>query len=364
MKNVQEFDPFYSEFRKIIFDIRKNMDDTDTLLLNISSGTPAMKSALLVLKTLGEFPCKAVQVSTPDAAMNNHDGHDAHKQHEIELLWELDEDNADDFINRCSVVKCPTLSQIQQESYIRKLLDEYDYAASYEIAQMLPAEITANYIGLLQMASRRVLLDLPGVDQVLRNDDRFTLPVQNSAERRIFEYALNLKLKLLRHEYADFIRGVTPLFFDLYERILSRHAKINLSDYCRTHNGKILWDEQKLQGTDVLRTLTFAYSSFHYDVVNSAHLNELIQESSAPSDVKKLVQDLRSVESNLRNMTAHQIISVTEESIKKSTGFSGTKIMDHIYDAFVSAGFNIKKEFWNSYDDMNEVIIAAMSQNR
>lgn len=135
MKNVQEFDPFYSEFRKIILDIRKDMDDSDTLLLNISSGTPAMKSALLVLKTLGEFACKAVQVSTPDAAMNAHEGHAAHKKYEVEDMWELDEDNADDFANRCSEVKCPTLTQIQQESYIRKLLDEYDYAAAYEIAK-------------------------------------------------------------------------------------------------------------------------------------------------------------------------------------------------------------------------------------
>ena len=363
MKNVQEFDPFYSEFRKIIVDIRKTMDDSDTLLLNISSGTPAMKSALLVLKTLGEFPCEAVQVSTPDAAMNAHEGHNAHAQHDAELLWELDEDNADDFINRCSVVKCPTLTQIQQESYIRKLLDDYDYAAAYEIAKLLPADITANYINLLLMASRRVLLDFSGVDKVLITDKRFSLPVKNSGERKLFEYALTLNLKLLRHEYADFIRGVTPLLFDLYERILSRYAKINLSDYCRIGNGKTLWSEEKLQGTNVLAALELAFSTFHYGDVNSAHLNELIQVSSAPPDVKILVQELRTVESSLRNMAAHRIISVTQDTIKKDTGFTGTQIMDRIRKAFSYAGFKIKDEHWNSYDDMNEIIIAEMTRS-
>ncbi len=363
MKNVQEFDPFYSEFRKIIFDIRKTMDESDTLLLNISSGTPAMKSALLVLKTLGEFPCKAIQVSTPDAAMNSHEGYEAHRQHDAELLWELDEDNADDFINRCSVVKCPTLTQINQESYIRKLLDDYDYAAAYEIAKMLPEDITANYIGLLQMASRRVLLDFSGVDKVLLTDRRFTLPVRNSGERKLFEYALNLELKLHRREYADFIRGVTPLFYDLYEKILSRHGKIKLSDYCRTENEKTVWSEEKLQGTDVLAALESAYNnSFNYGDVNSSHLEALIQASSAPAEVKNTARDLRAIESNLRNMAAHRIISVTEETIKKDTGFTGKQITELIRKAFGYAGLDIKKEYWNSYDDMNEIIIAEMSR--
>lgn len=186
MRNVQEFDPFYREFRKIIIDIQKNMTEEDTLLLNISSGTPAMKSALLVLKTLGEFSCKAIQVTTPDASMNNHDGYKEHKKHDVKTLWELDEDNEEGFENRCSVVKCPTLMQIQQENYVRKLLDEYDYAAAYEIAKMLPEEITANYMGLLRMAERRILLDFSGVDKILLSDKRFVLPVKDSDVRKYF----------------------------------------------------------------------------------------------------------------------------------------------------------------------------------
>ncbi len=361
MKNVQEFDPFYSEFRKIILDIRKDMDDSDTLLLNISSGTPAMKSALLVLKTLGEFACKAVQVSTPDAAMNAHEGHAAHKKYEVEDMWELDEDNADDFANRCSEVKCPTLTQIQQESYIRKLLDEYDYAAAYEIAKMLPEDVTANYIDLLQMASRRVLFDFTGVSKVLQKDKRYELPVKNAAEMKLFEYALSLELRLRRCEYADFIRGITPLLFDLYERILAKHANINLDAYC-TSGDKKRWSEAKLQGTEVLTALEGEFGFFRYGDVSSSHLNTLVQASAAPADVKQLVRDLRSVESNLRNMAAHQIISVTEDTIKKSTGFTGAQIMSRIQKAFGFAGYSIKKEYWNSYDDMNDVILAEMAK--
>ena len=49
LTRVHEFDYFYQDFRGIIREIYDELDDTDTLLINISSGTPAMKSGLLVL---------------------------------------------------------------------------------------------------------------------------------------------------------------------------------------------------------------------------------------------------------------------------------------------------------------------------
>ncbi len=361
MRDVQEFDVFYQEFREIISDICKKMDADDELMLNISSGTPAMKSALLVLKTLGEFACKAIQVITPDKSMNSHEGYNEHKKYDVETLWELDEDNEEDFINRCVEVKCPTLTQVQQESYIRKLVNEYDYAAAYEIAQMLPQEMTRNYIQLLQMASRRILLDFSGVDKVLLNDKRYTLPISDSKTRKYFEYALCLQTKLVRKEYADFIRAITPLLWDLYERILSKHANIELKNFCtQLDNKSWVWSEEKLAGTNELRILE-SKGRFHYGDVNSFHMNELIQESAATFQVKELVDNLRNVERNLRNIAAHQIVSITEDTIKKQTGFTGKQIMDKIKTAFSYAGINVKTEWWNSYDDMNKAIIEEMS---
>ena len=337
------------------------MGAEDTLLLNISSGTPAMKSALLVLKTLGEFPCKAIQVRTPTAAMNRHDGHREHETYEVETLWELDEDNEENFENRCSEVLCPTLSQIQQESHIRKLLSHYDYHAAYEIAQMLPPEMTANYIDLLQMASRRILLDFSGVDKVLLSDQRFALPIRDSGVRKYFEYALNLQIKLYRKEYADYIRAVTPLLWDLYERILTQHTDIVLKKYCtQRQNKSFVWSEEKLAGTKILDILN-RNGYFHFQDVTSYHLNELIQEFVSQADVKNLVRDLREVEKNLRNMAAHQIVSVTEETIQKQTGFTGKQIMDRIRRAFIFAGIKVKEEYWQSYDAMNQVIISQMA---
>ena len=116
--DVQLFDGFYEEFRQIIRDIASAMEEGDTLLLNVSSGTPAMKSALLVLTTLGEYPCKLVQVRTPSGRMNEH----RHEGYDVETLWELDEDNTEPFENRCQEIRCPSLSLIKQGEIIKRLV--------------------------------------------------------------------------------------------------------------------------------------------------------------------------------------------------------------------------------------------------
>ena len=65
LTSVHEFDYFYEDFRNIIGTIFASMDETDRLLINVSSGTPAMKSGLLVLQTMGGFPAAAIQGAPP-----------------------------------------------------------------------------------------------------------------------------------------------------------------------------------------------------------------------------------------------------------------------------------------------------------
>ena len=116
LTKVHEFDYFYQDFRNIIQNIYNDMNKDDTLLLNVSSGTPAMKSGLLVLQTLGEFPAKLIQVVTPERKINEH----IHRDYDVQTLWELDEDNNENYENRCREIECPSLSSIKKEEMIKK----------------------------------------------------------------------------------------------------------------------------------------------------------------------------------------------------------------------------------------------------
>lgn len=361
MKNVQEFDIFYNDFRDIITGIITEMDEGDRLLLNVSSGTPAMKSGLLVLRTLGEFPCEAIQVRTPAGRMNEH----THKENDIEALWELDEDNTEGFENRCETVNCPTLSLIKQEEIIKKLVLSYNYQAAYEIAEELPKAETSRYIDLIDMAAKRLLLDFSSVDKILIKNKSYVLPVKDSDVRKYFEYALTVQDKLAKHEYADFLRSLTPLIADLFERILDKQTDMRLHDYCsqdkKTKAWK--WDVSKLVGSEYYSVLCDQFGSDHkFRDIYSSEVSVLVEAFCTDEAVVTTVNGLRKVEANLRNLAAHQIISVTPETIKTKTGFTTQQIMEMLKKAFNYAGFNIKKEYWNSYDDMNRVIINKISK--
>ena len=361
LTKVHEFDYYYQDFRMIIEKIHENMDDSDTLLLNVSSGTPAMKSGLLVLQTLGEFPAKPIQVATPEEKINEH----SHKYYDVQLLWELDEDNCENYKNRCKEVTCPTLSKIKKEEIIKKHISVYDYKAAIDVAETLAENETENYRDLLYLANARILLDFASVDKAIIKTGVQCLPVRSSSDRKYFEYALNTDVKLKRGEYADFIRAITPLIVDLFELVIKKKLKIDINKYCdqKKRNGTIVrkWSVKKLNGSEIGNALNSYYNSkgrrFEAKDVYSDNLRIIIEALSGDKRLIHLVDEIREVEQNIRNLAAHEIISITDKTIVEKTGYTGEKIMDMIKELFHYTGIAIREEYWDSYDDMNQKIL-------
>ncbi len=362
LKNVEEYDFFYQEFREIMLKIEAEKEPEDELILNIASGTPAMKSSLLVLKTLGEFPCKAIQVVTPVRGMNEH----LHKNYDVETLWEMNCTLEAEGENRCREVNCPTLSVIKQENAIRELLSRYDYPGALAVARLLPEEDTKSYMNLLKMAERRILLDGSGVDKCLIGDDRYILPVRDGGERMCFEYALSVQIKLLRGEYMNFILSLTPILGIIYERVLEKYTSIRIEDYCKNSRKKeegYVWDTRKLRGTEINELLKVNLNSDKTQYVYSSQYFTLIEKFCKDSDVLDTMKKLREIESKVRNKAAHEMACVTEEGVQKKVGHTGNQIMQLLRKALSYAGFHFKQENWNSYDEMNNVIMTAIEQS-
>ena len=366
LNNVHEFDYFYEDFQKILNDIIQEKDENDELLINVSSGTPAMKSGLLVIETLiqsmGQVTAspKMIQVTTPLRRMSEH----THSgDYDNETMWEINEDNRPDFVNRCKEVGAPTLLKLRNEEVIKQQIMAYDYRAALDIAKSMPA-YSGSYIGLLRMASYRMLLDFSNVDKMALAEKYDCLPIKNSGERRYFEYALNMDIKFKRKEYPDFVLRITPLMVGLLELILKKQVGIRISDYTKQNDkGEKKWDSGRLQGTVILDILNKQYNNeFNaHGNVYSDHLNALIQGLCEDEKLKTLVNEVRDIERNLRNRTAHQMVSVTPPVIEEHTGFTGSQIMAKVKTLFSYTGINVKKEDWQSYDRLNEEIIKRMN---
>ena len=362
--DVYDYDYFYREFSNIINKImQEEMDETDTLILNISSGTPAMKSALAVMQTISEYPCRLVQVTTPNKAMNKHDisGYDP------VLLWDYNEDNQPDAENRCIDVSLPTLSLMKKEEIIKMHIRACDYRAALQVAETMPVRVTEKYIDLIRMAAARLQFDLNTVLKLETKTGLRCLPIRSGDAIRRFEYALNLQIKLEKQEYADFIRAITPLIVDLFEQVLKEKCSFNVDDYCRPANkAKNIprkWDISRFEANEIgLKALQaldneYAMKGFTPGPVYSDHLKVIIDAFSTDEGLKKVVGELRGVEANIRNLAAHELESFTEQKILDMTGQSAKSIMQDIKALFVYAGYKIPKDAWNSYKEMNNLII-------
>ena len=183
----------------------------------------------------------------------------------------------------------------------------------------------------------------------------------------LFEYALGMQIKLKNGEYVDFIRAITPILVDLFELVLKLQCKIDINNYCKwitKRDGTKLrrWDMEKLRGTEIEKVLNEAFSgSFNQNGdVYSIHIKALIEYFSTDAQLKELICNLRLTEEKIRNTAAHDIVSVTEITIKNRTGFSADKIMQMIQKLFIYTGIKIKKEYWDSYDQMNQAILQKM----
>ena len=356
LTQVHEFDYFYRDFLEIIKGIYNTIGPDDILLYNVSSGTPAMKSGLLVLQTLGEYPGKLIQVATPERKMNEH----IHRNYDVKTLWELDEDNSEDYENRCKEISCPSLTNIKYQEMIRSFISKYDYRTADYIANQLPANMTVGYRHLIRAGMYRLELDRTMVDKLLTGQNDFSLPIRTDNERKYYEYALSVQTKLRKEEYADYIRSLTPLIVGLFELVINHEFQIDIEQYCSS-NGR--WSRSALAGTELLSVLESTSSDgFKYGFVYSVHLKNIITYYSNDPVLTEITNNLRSVEENVRNLAAHTITAITKDIIIKKTGFQPTKIMADIKRLFNYTGINVRGDYWNSYDDLNDVIISKMNE--
>lgn len=361
LKDVQEYDVFYDDFHGIIEEILKNKSEEDEVLLNIASGTPAMKSALLVMSVLAGYKLRPVQVSTPVRKSNLRLEDKAN--YDVEMNWELNEDNAENYGNRCSEPETRNFSVLLMKDNIRKMVAAYDYEAALAMAKEIQEHISETAMNLIQIGCERIKLNQRGVDSLAKNVSYDVVPVKSSNQRAVFEYALSLNIKRIKGDYADFVRGLTPLVADLIETILLKKCKIDINDYCKVNfKGVRNFDEDKLKGTQVYTILSKEFGgTFKTGMVGTRQMVPIIIENSDDFILNKKVTDIMEIEQKIRNLTAHEIVSVTREWIKQKSGFTVEQIFDIVKYLVSQVGINMSRNAWESYDVMNQYIFDELN---
>ena len=360
MVDVQQYDLFYHAFRRIIADIEEEMTPEDTLIVNMASGTPAMKSALLVMATLAEYRFLPIQVSTPKRRSNL-----GREDYDVEKNWEMDTDNRPEMRKRCEEVRCVHLVQLLKMDMIKKHLQSYDYHAALQVGREIQRELDKEDYAWLETADARAVLDWERMNRFLPKNNGVLWPVKAEDQNRVLlEYTLSLDLKVKRGEYADFIRAITPLGVDLLERVIEQYCGIYIEAYYSSRDSQ-KWSRIKLADSEVLEILNRKFTDgFRFGPVYSYHLNTIVQAKCTDALMAQRVQELVNVEQKVRNLAAHSIVSATPEWVKERTGKTVDEIMEIIRYICEKVGIADSQESWRSYDRMNKKIIERLDKTQ
>ena len=365
LTEVQLFDSFYTDFDTILRQIHAENPNAE-LFLNLSSGTPAMKSALNVISVLSPFPIRAIQVFTPSRRENvkNEDP----KIYDVETSWELNQDNEPNFPNRCQEVHSEhLLVKIKKES-IQRLLNAFNYQAALILAREISDFIPPKVMKMLEAAACRAQLNQRGFDQARQGFGDSWIPVKMAGQRSVFEYVLSLRIKMLQGNYADFIRGLTPVVVDLFAMCLKSELQIELEEFCELDkNGVWKISDHKMStskyGKDIKKALQNQSQSMEikYGPLGSVHILYIFRELSQNTKLVDQMESIRKIEASVRNTAAHEIVSVTDDWIYKKVGVHAKDIVRLLEKLVIAAGIHVQNDDWNSFDVMNQDIITALA---
>jgi CRISPR type III-A/MTUBE-associated protein Csm6 len=209
LHDVHHFDVIIPNFAKQLESLLEEFPDAE-VMLNLSSGTPAMKSAFHTLSAFYPDRTKGIQVWTPKKRMNQVE--EDRINYDVESYWELNEDNAEDFQNRCVEAETIQLLAKHKRGIVKQLIRMMDYRGAWQVAMDIQDEISeiARY-GILWAAERYDLNYHKMMDLQKQYGEFYRLPDKHDDRRNTVEYILSTKARAERQAYVDFLRALTPL---------------------------------------------------------------------------------------------------------------------------------------------------------
>ena len=174
IQNPHDFDIFSKTFDEILLDIQKNNPDSQ-ILLNISSGTPQIKSALCLEVVSSHLKLKPIQVLTPIKGSNENVPHGGEIGENLDDLKENDKYMAS---NRCIEANILSFKRTSLKRDIISLVSHFEYRAALEKLEENKELFDAGVIELVRYAMLR------------QNDNE---KYKNLKSHKEFNYIKNIK---------------------------------------------------------------------------------------------------------------------------------------------------------------------------
>lgn len=226
LKDVHKYDDFYAPFIKIINTIKMENPES-IILLNMSSGTPAMKTTMALINILfNGTDTKLIQVATPKKSTNANVRHDnVSKDENVEYIMENLIDNLvyeGENLNRCTEENLEQTRKIITYENIIKMLSKYDFCGIYNILEERKKLFNSQVVEYAQHLYYRYIGETEKAIEIARslNKENEYYPIKDEKTKWIIEKYNILDIKLKRKEYQDYLIGLGTLIEEIEKKML------------------------------------------------------------------------------------------------------------------------------------------------
>lgn len=368
IRAAHDFDAYMDIFGDIIGKIRQDNGD-DTIILNLSSGTPQMKTTMCLETLFTPGNVLPVQVSSPEQKSNI--SKVVGIEYDVELEFQNNLDNLPDAPNRCSEPNIISVRRAMAKSQLITLIENYNYSAAKIFVKDFYPEVGKKALQLIEHAILRLdLQDSLAIKAVEGIHDMVFYPVKDCECRIICEYLNMLEVCYFKGDISGFVLRLNPLIVELQSAFIKKEFKMDVSILTQ----KTSWGESfiriaKIQNfdSDMLKYIsTNHYSSALRDrsMLNIRFQNAVIDyyvngkgKISAKHWLKFFV-NIEKINEKYRNSLAHDLFGATEKQVKELSGMSIARIIRTLKALIRGIYQNrCKEEIFHIYQDINQRII-------
>ena len=364
--DVNNYDAFMSDFRKYITEIHDKYNNKGyEILLNIASGTPQMKSNLILEVITNNIKLIPVQVDTPTKKRNFED------TFLFENLDKIDTDK-ENTNNRCKEPEILSFKRAKIQSQIESLIKSYEYSAAYNLfskVENISELFDGNLLKYLEHAHLRVNLKYNEANKIINLANKDLVYIENE----LLEYYYVMKLKYKKGELSDFILRISPFATDLLFYYLKQNVPALNKVLRDSKDGKQICinESSDINLINIYNNLYNKNKNYKKDdsFISLARLLTIKdyykkeKNNGINVNIVKLFDEIRDIEKNVRNNVAHRMINITEEFINEKVGLSSEIILNKNEELLKKVIPKIDTNYF-LYDDINEQIMDLLQKHK
>ncbi len=327
--NPQDLDvvakPLYDCFDRIL---QENPESE--ILINLSSGTPQMKTILSMIAMDGSIrTIKGIQVASPEGKSGTTERTNK-DDYAVEEELECNEDEEPSAPNRCTEPKLSSIERDRTRAQVRKLIEQRDYHALESFSAKLPVSIQtlAKHLALrndlqseeAEKLSKEIKQNL-GID-LYPHQGNFK-DAKGKQYKELSEYYLLLRNLERTQRYSEFVLRLNPFMTVMLQYILQdclpEHAKGVIAtsyDGKVKFRGSVLHDVMPDVAAELETECRFTLDDRDFGMRVGVPLLRKICQNKVPDFVLETLIACERLNNGQRNRLAHQLHAVTEQDIE------------------------------------------------